>query len=189
MKKQLAFLVDAEKCVGCYSCAMACKVMYKQEKGVTWRNLAPLDEKAYPHRERAFFSLSCNHCEKPACVSVCPVKAYTKREDGVVVHDANKCIYCKSCISACSYGSAKDNTVLGRAEKCSMCHERLDKGLQPACVTGCTTGALTKVELSSMHHSEAKQYLPGFDKKTALNPSTRFIAPKAPKVEGTKKDS
>lgn len=143
MKKHYAFLVDAERCIGCFSCAMACKNQYHQEPGVIWRQVYPLDEQIYPHRERAFLSLACNHCEHPTCLEVCPVQAYTKRdEDGVVIHDQDKCIGCGNCIRSCPFGAPRYNPVEKRAEKCSFCWQRLDAGLKPACVTACTTHAL-----------------------------------------------
>ena len=39
MAKQLGFLVDANLCIGCSTCAMACKNQYHQEVGVVWRQL------------------------------------------------------------------------------------------------------------------------------------------------------
>ena len=44
MKKQYGFLVDSEKCIGCFTCAMACRNYYHQEKGVVWRHVYPLNE-------------------------------------------------------------------------------------------------------------------------------------------------
>lgn len=82
-----AFLVNSDKCIGCRGCAMACKSFNQLEPDRFWRYVYPLDKDIYPHEERAFYSLACNHCEHPACVAACPVEAYTKREDGVVVHN------------------------------------------------------------------------------------------------------
>jgi Fe-S-cluster-containing dehydrogenase component len=82
-----AFLVNSDKCIGCRGCAMACKSFNQLEPERFWRYVYPLDKEIYPHEERAFFSLACNHCENPACLAACPVEAYTKRDDGVVVHN------------------------------------------------------------------------------------------------------
>jgi Fe-S-cluster-containing dehydrogenase component len=160
---------------------MACKNQYHQENGVIWRYVYDLKEEIYPHRERAFYSLACNHCENPTCLNVCPVKAYYKRdEDGVVVHEQDKCIGCGNCIRACPYGAAKYNPVLKKAEKCSFCWERLDAGLKPACVLSCPTDALQIVDLAEFDEPNAVQYPPGFPKYTDLNPSVRFRMPETP---------
>jgi len=102
-----AFLVDSDKCIGCRGCAMACKSFNQLEPEISWRYVYPLDAAIYPHEERAFYSLACNHCENPACLDACPVGAYTKRADGVVVHDPKRCIGCKNCIRCCPYGAPR----------------------------------------------------------------------------------
>ena len=182
-KKQRAFFMDVQRCIGCFSCAMACKNQYHQEEGVKWRELIPLKEEIYPHRERAWLSLACNHCERPTCLLVCPVKAYYKRDsDGVVVHEQDKCIGCGNCIRSCPYGAPKFNPVLEKAEKCSFCWQRLDAGLKPACVQGCPTQALRMVELDAWDEPGSVHYISGFPEFPQLNPSIRFRAPTQPKV-------
>ena len=183
MAKQLAFLVDSERCMGCITCAMACKNQYHQEKGVVWRKVYPLAEEIYPHRERAFYSLACNHCEDPTCLNVCPVKAYHKREeDGIVVHEQEKCIGCGNCIRSCPYGAPRYNPTVKKAEKCSFCWQRVDAGLKPACVQACPVEAIQMVDLAQFDQTGTVQYAPGFPKYPALNPSVRFRLPKLPKV-------
>ena len=183
MKKHLALMVNSKKCIGCYSCALACKNQYHQENGVVWREVYPLKEEIYPHKERAFYSLACNHCENPACLNVCPVEAYFKREeDGVVVHEQDKCIGCGNCIRSCPYGAPRFNPVLKKAEKCSLCHQRLDAGLKPMCVLSCPVEAIQVIELSTLDTTGLVHYAPGFPKQPSLNPSVRFRLPKLPEV-------
>jgi DMSO reductase iron-sulfur subunit len=179
--KQLAFFVDARRCIGCFTCAMACKNQYHQEQGVVWRDVHDLKDPVHPARERAFYSLACNHCERPTCLEVCPVQAYYKREsDGVVVHEQDKCIGCGNCIRSCPYGAPKYNPVARKAEKCSFCWERLDAGLQPACVLSCPVDALQVVDLATFDRPDTLQYPPGFPRFERLNPSVRFRMPTQP---------
>ncbi len=183
MGKQKAFLVDANRCIGCYSCAMACKNYNSLETGVSWRKLYPLAEKYYLYDERAFYSLSCNHCESPICMQVCPTGAYTKRErDGVVIHDQDACIGCTNCIRACPFGAPQYNELLKKAEKCSLCYQRLDAGLDPACVQACPVQAITVVELDTLNVPQSLKTPPGFPNAPALKPSVRFVLAQLPQV-------
>jgi Fe-S-cluster-containing dehydrogenase component len=160
---------------------MACKNQYHQPKGVKWRYVYPLKEEVYPHRERAFLSLACHHCENPTCLEVCPVIAYYKRDkDGVVVHQQEKCIGCGNCIRSCPYGAPKFNPVVQKAEKCSLCWQRLDDGLKPACVQGCPTRALDLVDLAKFREPDTVQYVAGFPRFPQLNPSIRFRPARQP---------
>ena len=108
----------------------------------------------------------CNHCDNPPCVRVCPTQATWKREDGIVMMDWHRCIGCRYCAAACPYGSRSFNwrdprgeredgkplikeknpafptRMLGVVEKCTFCNERLEKGLNPACVEACPQKAL-----------------------------------------------
>jgi Fe-S-cluster-containing dehydrogenase component len=161
---------------------MACKNQYHQEAGIVWRQLYPLHEEIYPHRDRAFYSLACNHCHNPCCMEDCPVSAFTKRDDGVVVHHPEMCIGCTNCVRSCPFGAPRYNPTTRKAEKCSLCWERLDAGLQPACVQACPTGALTLIDLATFNEPEAVRFAPGFPRREDINPSVRFKLPKQPKI-------
>ena len=110
------------------------------------------------------FLLMCNQCTSPACVRVCPTQATFKRADGIVIQDYHRCIGCRFCMAACPYGSRNMNWVdprlylkhvnpdyptrmKGVVEKCTFCVERLDKGLEPACVLA-SNGAMTAGDLA-----------------------------------------
>ena len=60
-------------------------------------------------RELATFQFTCRHCENAPCVQVCPAKALEKDANGVISRAVNLCIRCKSCITACPFGTMMDN--------------------------------------------------------------------------------
>lgn len=120
------------------------------------------------------FPVLCNHCENPACVRVCPTQATFKRSDGIVAMDYHRCIGCRFCMAACPFGARSFNfqdprpfikqvnpdfptRTKGVVEKCNFCVERLEKGLQPACVEA-SNGALIFGDLGDPN-SEVRQVL------------------------------
>ena len=110
---QYGFFFDNARCTGCKTCMMACKdyndlnletafrKVYDYEGG-TWKEEAggtySCDSWVY------HVSLSCQHCENPACVANCPTTAMHKdKETGLVSVDATKCIGCGYCAMVCPY--------------------------------------------------------------------------------------
>jgi len=90
--------------------------------------------------------LQCMHCDYPACVSACIVGAISKRENGSVIWDTDKCIGCRYCMVACpfqiptfEYEKALDPKIV----KCDFCIDRTTEGKLPACVSICPVEALT----------------------------------------------
>jgi anaerobic dimethyl sulfoxide reductase subunit B (iron-sulfur subunit) len=112
-------------------------------------------------------SLACNHCERPICVEVCPARAITKREDGVVLIDADRCLGCRYCSWACPYGAPQYNAEAGHMTKCTLCADDLDEGLPPSCVAACPLRALDfgdRTELEAKYGSLEDVYpLPEVD--------------------------
>ncbi|GAB8926262.1 hypothetical protein OkiPb00545_03210 [Escherichia coli] len=89
-----------------------------------------------------YLSISCNHCDDPACTKVCPSGAMHKREDGFVVVDEDVCIGCRYCHMACPYGAPQYNAEKGHMTKCDGCYSRVAEGKQPICVESCPLRAL-----------------------------------------------
>ncbi len=136
-----AMIVDTGLCIGCQSCAVACKRENDVPLGVfrTW--VKSVEKGSFPAVSLDHLPVQCNQCENPVCVSVCPVKATYQREDGIVMVDPHRCIGCQYCKAACPYGVRYLDPRKKIISKCFFCHHRLDAGLQPACVEACPTGA------------------------------------------------
>jgi DMSO reductase iron-sulfur subunit len=141
-----AIITDLNRCVGCLACSVACKAVNNVPIGSYWNkvvrvgpNPIPGGSGQYPDVYMYFLPISCQHCENPECVKVCPTEASHVAEDGSIQIDKEKCIGCQFCVMACPYGvraydTSKDKGVI---EKCTMCAHLIDKGEKPACVKHC----------------------------------------------------
>jgi len=135
---------DKERCIGCYSCELHCKMKNDLPVGPRLCRIMEIGPRISNNALKMdFHFLPCFHCENPFCANVCPTGAIQKRaKDGIVFLDSSLCIGCKCCIAACPWGVPQWNPETGKAEKCDYCMDRVDKGLKPACVTGCLTQCL-----------------------------------------------
>ena len=162
MAKQYGFYFEADKCVQCHACEVACKSFHELDLGVKWRRVIGIWGGQYPDVTFKGFSLACMHCGKPACEAVCPTGAIHKRaEDGIVVVDQSKCIGCHYCFFACPFGVPQYGDD-GTMQKCNACIERLEEGKEPACVATCPADALhfgTLEELADLAREKAAEKL------------------------------
>ncbi|MEP0813090.1 MAG: 4Fe-4S dicluster domain-containing protein [bacterium] len=102
-ERHWVMVIDQRKCVGCHACTVACVSENNLPPGVVYRPVQTIEEGTFPELKLSFLPKPCNHCNKPPCISVCPVDATWKRPDGVVAIDYDKCIGCQLCIPACPY--------------------------------------------------------------------------------------
>ena len=164
---KLGIAINLDRCIGCHTCANACKMQNNVPMGMLWNRVltegcdvvdGALGE--YPNLTRTYLPIACQHCENPACLKVCPTGATYKDEMGRVEIDYDKCIGCRMCMAACPYNARvfnweeprrdpdfnygdKDVPVRpkGVAEKCTLCKERTDRGDEPMCVRCCLSKA------------------------------------------------
>ena len=135
-------VLDQTRCIGCHACTVACKSENEVPVGVTRTYVKQVETGRFPDTRRHFQITRCNQCQNPPCVNACPVTAMYQRGDGIVDFDKDACIGCKACIAACPYDAIFINPDDGGAEKCNLCSHKLDRGLEPACVTVCPTEAI-----------------------------------------------
>ena len=177
--QQWAFYFDQSRCVGCYACSVACKDWNDiTADSVEWRRVTPLEWGTYPEVRLSYLSLSCNHCERPACAKACPVAAITKRgKDGIVVVEREKClgnIACEvRCKKACPYSIPQFGPEEGaRMQMCTFCLDRVDANKKPICVDACPMRALDTGPLDELKEKYRNlQEAEGFDYSQKTRPS------------------
>ncbi|GAA3756833.1 DmsC/YnfH family molybdoenzyme membrane anchor subunit [Terriglobus aquaticus] len=141
--EQYRFHFDMTKCIGCRSCEVACNEQNGNPADIKWRRVGELEGGVYPHTQRTYLSMGCNHCLSADCLRGCPVNAYTKDPvTGIVLHSASACIGCQYCVWNCPYSVPQFNPERGVVGKCDMCRGRLEEGLEPACVNACPENAI-----------------------------------------------
>ena len=166
MAKEYVKFVDVTKCDGCRACMVACKNWndlpaeneefqgsMQSHAGLTahtW-NLITYKEKETANGDLnwLFQHKSCLHCKDAMCEKACPENAISHSEFGAVVIDHEKCVGCNYCVQNCMFDVIKIETFKDkkgkekkRAMKCTLCNDRLEEGLEPACTTACHTNAL-----------------------------------------------
>ncbi|MCD8315795.1 MAG: 4Fe-4S dicluster domain-containing protein [Eggerthellaceae bacterium] len=140
---QYAIVTDLNQCVGCLACSVSCKVLNDVPIGSYWNKVLRIgpnlrtDTSEFPDVELYFLPVSCQHCEDPACVEVCPTGASAKQENGTVQIDKSKCIGCQFCVMSCPYGVRYLNEDEGVVEKCTLCEQQVEQGGLPQCVAQC----------------------------------------------------
>ncbi|HVT10786.1 MAG TPA: 4Fe-4S dicluster domain-containing protein [Fimbriimonadaceae bacterium] len=139
---QYGFVIDQDACIGCHACTVACKAENNVPVGGFRTSVKYVEVGKFPEVKRSFLVQRCNHCTNAPCVTICPVNALTKRSDGIVDVDRDACIGCRACMQACPYDAIYLNEDLNAVEKCHFCAHRIEKGLEPACVTVCPVGAI-----------------------------------------------
>jgi anaerobic dimethyl sulfoxide reductase subunit B (iron-sulfur subunit) len=155
---QYAFYFDSSSCSGCKACQAACKDKNNLPSGLLWRRVYELTGGAWTRAGEAWvsdvfaynLSISCQHCQRPICVEVCPSRAMHKRPDGIVLVDQDKCLGCQYCSWACPYDALQFDAARGRMTKCDFCVDNLEVGLPPACIAACPLRALDYGELSEL---------------------------------------
>lgn len=158
--KKFVMVIDLAKCNNARVCITACQKHHHLPEDKEWLSIKLMkdDENSAPY----WFPKQCFHCDNPPCVKVCPVDATFKRDDGLVLVDADRCIGCKFCMTACPYSTRLFNwdepgtpvdadthpyspetstpRQHGTVEKCDFCPDMTRMGKLPPCVAACPNG-------------------------------------------------
>jgi len=163
--KQYGFFTDTSVCIGCKACEVACKEwnqLPSESKGFlgdsldntgtldgqTWRHVKFIDnvpdETMGTGNGRAFLLMSdvCKHCQHASCMDVCPTGAIVRTEFDSVFIQQSVCNGCRNCIAACPYDVIDIDPDRDVARKCTLCYDRLQGGMEPACAKACPTESI-----------------------------------------------
>jgi formate dehydrogenase iron-sulfur subunit len=161
------FFTDTSVCIGCKACEVACKEWNQlpenehelgflgqsldntgELNGATWRHVQFIDnvpdETMSEGNGRAFLLMSdvCKHCKHAACLEVCPTGAIIRTEFDTVFIQEDVCNGCRDCIAACPYDVIDIDEESEVARKCTLCYDRLQGGMEPACAKACPTDSI-----------------------------------------------
>ena len=99
----------------------------------------------------------CKHCVQAGCLEVCPTGAIIRTEFDTVVIQADVCNGCRDCIAACPFGVIEINPVSKTAQKCTLCYDRLQNGLAPACAQACPTASIQFGPIDELHQMRERR--------------------------------
>ena len=178
--KPYGFFTDTSVCIGCKACEVACKewnqlpekdVGFLNEgldntgelNGSTWRHVKFIDnvpdETMGEGNGRAFLIMSdvCKHCQHASCMDVCPTGAIIRTEFDTVFIQEDVCNGCRNCIAACPYDVIDVDKDKNVAQKCTLCYDRLQGGMEPACAKACPTDSIQFGELTVLRRNAKKR--------------------------------
>jgi len=103
-----------------------------------------------------FFKDQCRHCIAPPCLIEADNQkvagAIIQDETGAVVYDPEKTkkLNFQKIKESCPYNIPRLNSKTKSIAKCTMCVDRVNNGLLPACVKACPTGTMQFGEREEM---------------------------------------
>jgi formate dehydrogenase iron-sulfur subunit len=182
MAEAKGFFTDTSVCIGCKACEVACKE-WNQLSGnqpafladsfdntgkldaENWRHVKFLENDAHLTAStsvgngQAWLMMSdvCKHCQQASCAEVCPTNAIIRTEFDTVFIQQDVCNGCRNCISACPFGVIGFSQETGTARKCTLCYDRLQNAMTPACAKACPTQSIQFGNLSDLQSAADKR--------------------------------
>jgi formate dehydrogenase iron-sulfur subunit len=216
MAEPMGFFTDTTVCIGCKACEVACKQWNqlpstngglnvlsgdsydntRRLDGIHWRHVKFIEQFPESRKDGRWLLMSdvCKHCVHAACLEVCPTGAIIRTEFDTVVIQSHACNGSRDCIGACPFGVIDINPVSNTAQKCTLCYDRLQGGLEPACSKACPTKSIqfgtikelhTKAEarVEQLHQAgEDRAYLYGADEKMLGGLNSFYLLVDKPEV-------
>jgi formate dehydrogenase iron-sulfur subunit len=218
MAEPMGFFTDTTVCIGCKACEVACKEWNqlpatgggratlsgnsydntRELDGLHWRHVRFVEQFSPDRQDGRWLLMSdvCKHCVRAGCLEVCPTGAIIRTEFDTVVIQSNTCNGCRDCIAACPFGVIGINPVSNTAQKCTLCYDRLQAGMEPACSQACPTDSIVfgpiadlkrraEARVGQLHGGgEKRAYLYGADEKMLGGLNSFFLLVDRPEVYG-----
>ena len=222
MSEPMGFYTDTTVCIGCKACEVACKEWNqlpstkggqsilsgdsydntRRLDGIHWRHVKFIEQFTEDRKDGRWLLMSdvCKHCVNAPCLEVCPTGAIVRTEFDTVVIQSDACNGCRDCISACPFGVIEVNPASGTAQKCTLCYDRLQGGLEPACSKACPTQSIqfgtindlksrAQKRVEQLHTAgETRAYLYGADEKVLGGLNSFYLLVDKPEVYGLPSD-
>lgn len=218
----MGFFTDTTVCIGCKACEVACKewnqlparnggqgVMSGDSydntlrlDGINWRHVKFIEQFSEDRSDGRWLMMSdvCKHCVQAGCLEVCPTGAIIRTEFDTVVIQSDACNGCRLCIAACPFGVIDINPASLTAQKCTLCYDRLQNGMVPACSQACPTesiqfGAISELKqraqarVQQLHErGETRARLYGADEEMLGGLNSFYLIVDEPEAYGLPRD-
>jgi formate dehydrogenase iron-sulfur subunit len=222
MREPMGFFTDTTVCIGCKACEVACKEWNqlpatngglntlsgdsydntRRLDGIHWRHVKFVEQFTPDRSQGRWLLMSdvCKHCVQAGCLEVCPTGAIIRTEFDTVVIQSDVCNGCRDCIPACPFGVIDINPVSGTAQKCTLCYDRMQAGMTPACAKACPTASIQFGPIADLKQRAANRveqlhgrgekdaYLYGADEKMLGGLNSFFLLVDRPEVYGLPPD-
>jgi len=155
-----SFFIDTTLCTACRGCQVACKQWHdlpaeETTNRGTYQNPADLSFDTYKLVRMSetviggqlrwlFFPEQCRHCIEAPCLETAgdPTAIYYDEPTGAVLYTSEtRNLNAGEIKSSCPYNIPR-NGPEGVLAKCDMCYDRVQAGMEPACVKTCPTGTM-----------------------------------------------
>ena len=218
MAEPMGFYTDTTVCIGCKACEVACKEWNqlpaenggvrelsgdsydntRRLDGIHWRHVKFVEQFSEDRSAGRWLMMSdvCKHCVQAGCLEVCPTNAIIRTEFDTVVIQSDVCNGCRDCIPACPFGVIDINPASGTAQKCTLCYDRMQAGMEPACSKACPTDSIQFGTIRDLQQradrrvrqlhgqGEKRAYLYGADDKVLGGLNSFYLLVDAPEVYG-----
>ncbi len=133
----------------------------------------------YENGELLSLPFQCMHCRDPPCALAFPVPAIVISDEGAVVINKDDCLGIGNCLRACPFNVPQRGSD-GRFYKCTFCIDRIQYGLEPACVEVCPTKVFTFASIDEVINIarravEEGKHVYGIDLDDYIGRGTRWI--------------